>query len=99
MSRMHLRLGFIPLNDAAPLIVAKEKGFFAAEDLDVELSREASWANVRDRVAAGLIDGGHLLGPMPIAATEVFLRVIASPFLLESSSRDRSCRPTRSNRP
>jgi len=62
-----LRLGFIPLSDAAPLIVAKQQGFFAAEGLDVDLVREASWANVRDRVAAGLLDGAHMLGPMAVA--------------------------------
>jgi ABC-type nitrate/sulfonate/bicarbonate transport system substrate-binding protein len=64
-----LKLGFIPLSDAAPLIVAREQGFFAAEGLDVDLVREASWANVRDRVAAGLLDGAHMLGPMAVAQT------------------------------
>jgi nitrate/nitrite transport system substrate-binding protein len=64
-----LRLGFIPLNDCAPLAVAAEMGLFAAEGLDVTLSREASWANIRDKVALGLLDGAHMLGPMPIAAS------------------------------
>lgn len=64
-----LRLGFIPLNDCAPLAVAKEKGFFAEEGLEVELSREASWATVRDKVAVGALDGAHMLAPMAIAAT------------------------------
>lgn len=67
--RADLRLGFIPLNDAAPLIAAKVKGFFAAEGLDVTLAREVSWANVRDKVSVGLLDGAHMLGPMPIAAS------------------------------
>jgi NitT/TauT family transport system ATP-binding protein/nitrate/nitrite transport system substrate-binding protein len=64
-----LRLGFIPLNDAAPLVVAKQQGFFAAEGLEVELAREPSWANIRDTLAAGAIDGAHMLAPMAIAAT------------------------------
>lgn len=64
-----LKLGFIPLNDAAPLIVAKAKGFFEAEGLDVELSREASWATVRDKVAVGALDGAHMLAPLAIAAS------------------------------
>jgi nitrate/nitrite transport system substrate-binding protein len=64
-----LRLGFIPLNDAAPLIVARELGLFEAEGLRVELSREASWANVRDKVAVGALDGGHMLAPMTLAAS------------------------------
>ena len=64
-----LRLGFIPLNDCAPLVVAAERGLFEDEGLSVSLSREASWANVRDKVAVGLLDGAHMLGPMPIAST------------------------------
>lgn len=64
-----LQLGFIPLVDAAPLIVAQEKGFFAAEGLSVSLSREGSWATIRDKVAAGALDGAHMLAPMVLAAS------------------------------
>lgn len=64
-----LRLGFIPLNDAGPLVAAKELGLFEAEGLRVELSREASWANIRDKVAVGALDGGHMLAPMTLAAS------------------------------
>lgn len=64
-----LALGFVPLNDAAPLIVARERGFFAAEGLEIALSREVSWATVRDKVAAGALDGAHMLAPMPLACT------------------------------
>jgi nitrate/nitrite transport system substrate-binding protein len=69
LERSGVRLGFIALNDAAPLIAGLEKGFFAAEGLDVALSREASWANIRDKVSVGLLDGAHMLAPMPIACT------------------------------
>jgi ABC-type nitrate/sulfonate/bicarbonate transport system substrate-binding protein len=64
-----LRLGFIALNDCAPLVVAAEHGLFAAEGLTVTLSREASWANIRDKLALGLLDGAHMLGPMAVAAS------------------------------
>lgn len=64
-----LTLGFIPLTDCAPLLVARELGYFAAEGLSVTLSREASWATVRDKVAFGALDGAHMLGPIAIAAT------------------------------
>jgi len=64
-----LTLGFVPLNDAAPLVVAKERGFFAAEGLQVRLSREVSWATVRDKVATGALDGAHMLAPIPLACT------------------------------
>src|ERR1700722_15796046 len=45
-----LHMGFIPLIDAAALIVAIDKGFTAAEGLDVTLVREGSWSNVRDKL-------------------------------------------------
>ena len=64
-----LTLGFMPLTDCAPLLVAREMGFFAAEGLSVTLSREASWATIRDKVIFGALDGAHMLGPMAIAAT------------------------------
>lgn len=64
-----LQLGFVPLNDAAPLIVGLEQGFFAGEGLEVSLSREVSWATVRDKVAAGALDGAHLLAPVALACT------------------------------
>ncbi len=69
LEKTELKIGLVPLVDAAPLIVAKEKGFFAAHGLDVTLSVEASWASIRDKVAAGLLDAAHMLAPMPIAAT------------------------------
>jgi NitT/TauT family transport system ATP-binding protein/nitrate/nitrite transport system substrate-binding protein len=66
---VRLTLGFVPLNDAAPLIVAREMGFFADEALDVELSRERSWATVRDKVAVGALEGAHMLAPLALAAS------------------------------
>lgn len=63
-----LDLGFIALTDAAPLIVAKTRGLFEAEGLDVNLHREVSWATIRDKVAAGVFHGAHMLAPMAIAA-------------------------------
>jgi ABC-type nitrate/sulfonate/bicarbonate transport system substrate-binding protein len=63
-----LDLGFIALTDAAPLIVAKTHGLFADEGLDVSLHREVSWATIRDKVAAGVFQGAHMLAPMAIAA-------------------------------
>jgi nitrate/nitrite transport system substrate-binding protein len=69
LEKQHLRLGFVPLCDAAPLLVAKDRGFFAEQGLNVELSREASWASIRDKVAVGALDGAQMLAPMPLAAT------------------------------
>lgn len=64
-----LTVGFMPLVDCALLVVAREKGFARAEGLDLDLVRETSWANIRDRVALGHVDAAHMLGPMPIAAS------------------------------
>ncbi|MDZ7754193.1 MAG: nitrate ABC transporter ATP-binding protein [Gammaproteobacteria bacterium] len=68
LERPELRLGFVPLTDCAPLVVAKEKGFFLEQGLNVELSRENSWANIRDKVAVGLLDGAQMLAAMPLAS-------------------------------
>jgi NitT/TauT family transport system ATP-binding protein len=64
-----VRIGFMPLVDAASLIVAVDKGFAAAEGLEVALVREVSWSNIRDRLGIGDYDAAHLLAPMSIAAT------------------------------
>jgi NitT/TauT family transport system ATP-binding protein/nitrate/nitrite transport system substrate-binding protein len=69
LEKTALTLGFVPLTDCALLAVAKEKGLFAAEGLEVTLSREASWANIRDKVALGVLDGAHMLAPMALALT------------------------------
>jgi ABC-type nitrate/sulfonate/bicarbonate transport system substrate-binding protein len=64
-----LHIGFIPLVDAAALIIAVDKGFTAAEGLDVTLVREVSWSNVRDKLNIGLFDAAHLLAPVAIASS------------------------------
>jgi NitT/TauT family transport system ATP-binding protein len=64
-----LRIGFIPLADAAALIVAVDKGFTAQQGLDVELVREVSWSNVRDKLNIGLFDAAHLIAPVAIASS------------------------------
>jgi NitT/TauT family transport system ATP-binding protein len=69
MTGQPLRIGFIPLADAAALIVAVDKGFTAVEGLDVTLMREVSWSNVRDKLNIGLFDAAHLLAPVAIASS------------------------------
>jgi nitrate/nitrite transport system substrate-binding protein len=62
-----IKLGFIPLTDCAPLVAAKELGLFAKYGVDVELSKEASWANIRDKILLGELDGAHCLFSMPLS--------------------------------
>jgi NitT/TauT family transport system ATP-binding protein len=69
MSGDSLRVGFIPLADAAALIVAADKGFAASQDLSLDLVREVSWSNVRDKLNIGLFDAAHLLAPVAIASS------------------------------
>jgi nitrate/nitrite transport system substrate-binding protein len=80
LEKTELALGFIPLTDCAPLVAAAEKGFFAREGLSVRLAREPSWANIRDKVAVGALDGAHMLGAMPVAAT-LGIDAIAKPMV------------------
>jgi len=63
-----LRLGFLALTDAAPLIVAQELGLFARRGLPVELNREVGWATIRDKVIYGELDAAHAPAPMLWAA-------------------------------
>jgi ABC-type nitrate/sulfonate/bicarbonate transport system substrate-binding protein len=62
-----IRLGLLRLTDAAPMIVAKEFGFFEDEGLEVSLSVEPSWANIADKVSYGLLDGAIMLPPLVMA--------------------------------
>jgi ABC-type nitrate/sulfonate/bicarbonate transport system substrate-binding protein len=61
-------VGYVPLCDSAPLIMAKELGFFRDHGLRVQLSREVGWATVRDKIFFGELDAAHALAPMVFAA-------------------------------
>lgn len=60
-------IGFVPLVDAALLVIAREEGFAAAEGIDLILVRENSWAAIRDRLAVGHFDAAHMLAPAALA--------------------------------
>ncbi len=64
-----VRAGFIPLVDCAVLAVAREKGFAESQGINLQLNKEASWANIRDRLNIGQFDVAHMLAAMPIAAS------------------------------
>lgn len=59
-----LRLGFLALTDAAPLVAAQELGFFDHHDVRVDLHREVGWATIRDKVAFGELDAAPAPAPM-----------------------------------
>ncbi|ASY60143.1 Nitrate ABC transporter, nitrate-binding protein (plasmid) [Sinorhizobium sp. CCBAU 05631] len=63
-----VRAGFIPLVDAAVLIAAAEFGFAQKQGITLDLVKDVSWANMRDRLAFRQFDVAHMLSPMPVAA-------------------------------
>jgi nitrate/nitrite transport system substrate-binding protein len=68
--RKTIKLGFIALTDCAPLVIAKEMGFFQKYGVDVQVTKEASWAVIRDKVLNGELDGAHCLFSMPFSVYE-----------------------------
>jgi len=64
-----VRLGFVPLNDCAPIVMAHELGLFAKHGVKVELSREVGWATVRDKVVYGELEAAHAPAGMVVAAS------------------------------
>lgn len=80
-----LTLGFVPLTDSAPLIAAKVLGFFGQAGLHVELEKQNSWATLRDKLHAGLLDAAQMLAPMPIASSlglGCHAQAIVTPYVL-----------------
>ncbi len=69
IEKTDLKFGFIKLTDCAPLVIAKEKGYFADEGLNVEIEAQSNWKVLLDRVIDGQLDGAHMLAGQPIAAT------------------------------
>jgi nitrate/nitrite transport system substrate-binding protein len=69
LEKTELKFGFIKLTDCAPLVIAKEKGFFADEGLSVEVVAQPNWKTLLDNVISGATDGAHMLSGQPIAAT------------------------------
>lgn len=77
--------GFLPLTDSAILIIAKEMGFAEEEGISLNLVRETSWANVRDRLAVGQFEIAHCLAPIPIASNlglSMFSKELIAPMAL-----------------
>ena len=62
-----VKLGFIPLTDCSPIVMAKELGLFKKYGVEVIVTKESSWANVRDKILTGELDGAHCLYSMPFS--------------------------------
>ncbi|MDI3510758.1 MAG: nitrate/nitrite transport system substrate-binding protein [Betaproteobacteria bacterium] len=67
LEKTDLKIGFIPITCATPLIMAHPLGFYKKEGLNVEVTKTAGWALVRDKVINKEYDASHFLSPMPLA--------------------------------
>lgn len=70
LNSARIRLGYIPLVDSAPLLVAKELDLFSKRGLNVELLPQPGWASIRERLVYGEIDAAQCLGPLAIAINQ-----------------------------
>lgn len=62
-----LRVGFLPLTDCAPIVMAHELGLYGRYGLNVQLQREREWAALRDKLVHGELDAIQALATMPFA--------------------------------
>jgi nitrate/nitrite transport system substrate-binding protein len=69
LEKTKLKVGFIPITCATPIIMAHPMGFYAKHGLDVEVVKTAGWAVVRDKALNKEYDAAHMLSPMPLAIT------------------------------
>jgi nitrate/nitrite transport system substrate-binding protein len=67
--KKNLKVGFIPITCATPIIMAKPMGFYEKQGLDVEVVKTAGWAVIRDKTLNKEYDAAHMLAPMPLAIT------------------------------
>ncbi|HEY3190620.1 MAG TPA: ABC transporter substrate-binding protein, partial [Solirubrobacteraceae bacterium] len=64
-----LKIGFIPITCATPIIMAEPMGFYKKQGLNVQVLKASSWAMIRDISINGETDATHMLSPMPLAIT------------------------------
>jgi nitrate/nitrite transport system substrate-binding protein len=69
IEKKDLKVGFIPITCATPIIMAHPMGFYTKQGLNVEVIKTAGWAVIRDKTLNGEYDAAHMLSPMPIAIT------------------------------
>src|SRR5438105_4649814 len=83
-SKPMITIGLLRLSDAAPVIVAKEMGFFAEQNVDVRLSIEPSWANIADKLTYRGLDAAVMLPPLAFAVSSG-LRGAGAPLIVPMS--------------
>ncbi|MEM1256519.1 MAG: ABC transporter substrate-binding protein, partial [Cyanobacteria bacterium P01_H01_bin.21] len=83
LEKSSLKVAFLPITCATPIIMSKPLGIYEKHGLDVELMKYASWSVVRDAAIAGELDAYHMLAPMPIAMS---LGLGSTPFSVKLAS-------------
>ncbi len=83
LEKTHLKIGFLPITCATPIIMSEPLGFYQKYGLNVELVKMDNWEQVRDSAIAGELDAYHMLSPMPIAMT---LGLGSQPFSVKLAS-------------
>ena len=83
LEKQTLRVGFIPITCASPIIMAEPMGFYNKFGMDVKVVKMPSWGAVRDSAIAGELDAYHMLAPMPISMT---LGLGTAPFSVKLAS-------------
>ncbi|MEO0755622.1 MAG: CmpA/NrtA family ABC transporter substrate-binding protein [Cyanobacteria bacterium J06648_16] len=69
LEKTDLKIGFIPITCASPIIMSEPLGFYKKYGFNAEVVKMPSWGAVRDSAIAGELDAYHMLAPMPIAMT------------------------------
>src|SRR6266508_1763704 len=69
IEKKDLKVGFIPITCATPIIMAHPMGFYSKQGLNVEVIKTAGWAVIRDKTLNKEYDAAHMLSPMPLAIT------------------------------
>src|SRR5690242_4256349 len=69
IEKKDLKIGFIPITCATPIIMAAPMGFYSKNGLNVEVIKTAGWAVIRDKTINKEYDAAHMLSPMPLAIT------------------------------
>jgi nitrate/nitrite transport system substrate-binding protein len=67
LEKTKLKIGFIPITCATPIIMAEPMGFYSKHGLAVEVVKTAGWAVIRDKTLNKEYDASHMLAAMPIA--------------------------------
>ena len=67
LEKPSIKVGFIPITCATPIIMSQPMGFYGRQGLNVDVVKTAGWAVIRDKTINKEYDAAHMLSPMPLA--------------------------------